>query len=309
MGCDTGRFMKVWLVGAKGMLGRSVSVELSGADVEVVGTDAELDICDEKAVAAFAQNGAFTHVINCAAFTNVDGAESEEALATQINGQGVAHLWSAVRALKATLLHISTDYVFDGTATSPYLETDATEPLGAYGRSKLAGEIAIQSQPNADARAFILRTSWLFGPHGKSFVTTMLRLFDKLPELRVVADQRGRPSYCPDLARAGIELVGLTGKDCAPGIYHFAQTGDCSWHEFACAILERAQAQGMAQATQSVQAITTEEYPTPAKRPAYSVLSTDKLTAATGHVPRNWEHALDDFIEWTAEQNRIQSEQ
>ncbi len=296
--------MKVWLVGERGMLGSSMQSVLRRLEVDFTGTDAELDITDAAAVSEFAKQGNFTHILNCAAFTNVDGAETEETLATAVNGVGVGNLWRATQELGATLLHISTDYVFDGSAERPYIESDATAPLGAYGRSKLADETAIVESPSESARAFIVRTSWLFGPFGKSFVTTMLRLFWKQPELRVVADQRGRPSYCPDLAEAAVRLIGLDGRACEPGIYHFAQTGECSWHEFACEILALTKAQGLPTVTQTIHPITTAEYPTPAKRPAYSVLDTSKIEAALGEKPREWKPALAEFVASTASQMR-----
>ena len=301
--------VKVWLVGDRGMLGTSMRAQLETAGVPFLGSDQELDITDREQALAFAKQEGFTHILNCAAYTNVDGAETEEELATRVNGGGAGNLAASAAACGAKLLHVSTDYVFEGNAEQPYREDAPTGPIGAYGRSKLAGEQAIWQElpiqaPSADApSASVVRTSWLFGPRGKNFVTTMLRLMAERPLLRVVADQRGKPTYCPDLAHACVEVAGLTGKRCEPGLYHFANSGECSWHDFACEILRLAKAAGLPIRTERVEAIATSEYPTPAKRPPYSVLDTSRITAVLGREPRPWPVALAEYINEIANQS------
>lgn len=236
-------------------------------------------------------------IINCAAYTNVDGCETNEELASQVNGRGPAHLAAAAMATGATLVHVSTDYVFDGRKTSPYLEEEIPNPLSAYGRSKLLGEKAILD--SGLDRFFILRTSWLYGSGGKNFVETIVRLGKEREELRIVADQIGSPTYTRDLAEAIFNLLDVA-KPSAPrvphpgpyGIYHFANEGSCSWHEFACAILAEAKAAGEPIVTKQVLPIRTEDYPLPAVRPAYSVFSKQKYSQAANELVPGWQEAL-----------------
>jgi len=284
------------LVGANGMLARKVR-ELAPADYEICGYDLPaFDIADRLQV--FDELARFRPdiVVNCAAYTNVDGAESEEELATRINGAGPGYLAEAAKAGGAVLVHISTDYVFDGRKGSPYLESDPAGPLSAYGRSKLAGEQAILA--SGLERYFIVRTSWLYGPNGKNFVETIIRLSLEREELRIVADQIGSPTYTGDLAEAIFRLLALTDHgsriaDHDPfGIYHFANEGQCSWYEFAYAIVSAAQQHGLSIKTRTVVPIRTDDYPLPAQRPAYSVFSRDKYRAETGAVVPDWQTSL-----------------
>jgi dTDP-4-dehydrorhamnose reductase len=246
------------VTGAGGMLGREVVRAASEHEVVAL-THAELDITDEEAVAAAV---AGCVVINCAGFTNVDGAEANEEAATLLNGTGPGHL----AASAAAIVHPSTDYVFDGTKRAPYVESDSTGPRSAYGRSKLAGEQAVAA---ANDRHFIVRTSWLFGVGGKNFVDTMLGLAEERDELKVIDDQVGCPTYAAHLARA---LVDLAEGD-AYGIHHVAGAGECSWFEFATEIFRRAEVEIR------LRPCTTEEYPLPAPRPAYSVLGSERPDA------------------------------
>jgi dTDP-4-dehydrorhamnose reductase len=242
------------------MLGRSVVAAAERAGHEAVALSrSDLDITDATAVAAAVRDEV---VINCAAFTDVDGAESAEQLATLVNGGAAGHLASAARAV----VQPSTDYVFDGSKRSPYVESDPTGPLTAYGRSKLAGERAVAA---ANERHFIVRTSWLFGVGGKNFVDTMLALAGARDELNVVDDQVGCPTYAAHLASALVELA----EGDAYGIHHVAGAGECSWFDFAAEIFRRTEVEVR------LVPCTTQEFPRPASRPAYSVLASERPDA------------------------------
>jgi dTDP-4-dehydrorhamnose reductase len=230
-------------------------------------------------------------VVNASAYTAVDKSESEPDLAMAVNGTGVGILAEETHKLGARLIHVSTDYVFDGTQSHPYQETDATNPIGVYGRSKLAGEEAIR-QVGGDY--IIIRTAWVYGVGGTgNFVKTMLRLGGSREELRVVGDQVGSPTWTKDLA----EAIASTIQHCPEsGIYHYTNSGVCSWYDFAIAIFEEAKALGFPLQVQRVAPITTAEYPTPAKRPAYSVLSHRKISAVMGTYPPHWRQALRNML-------------
>jgi dTDP-4-dehydrorhamnose reductase len=240
-------------------------------------------------------------IINCAAFTNVDGAETDQDLAMVVNGTAVGYLAEAALAVDAILVHVSTDYVFDGKKKTPYVEGDAPNPQSAYGRTKQVGEQAIQ-QSGLD-KYFIVRTSWLYGPGGNNFVETILRLAAEREELRIIHDQVGSPTFTGDLADAIFSLLGLTNHelriaDHDPyGIYHFANDGSCSWYEFAEEIVTLARKNGERLKVDKILPIKTEEYPLPAKRPAYSVFSKDKYRAATGAVVPDWQSSLDQYLQ------------
>ncbi|HET9957657.1 MAG TPA: dTDP-4-dehydrorhamnose reductase [Polyangiaceae bacterium] len=295
--------MKVWLCGARGMLGRAIEARLQSLAVACVPTDSEFDVTQGEPVIAFARQHAFTHIVNCAAYTRVDAAESEPGTAHAVNALGASHLASAAAACAAHLLHFSTDYVFDGAAHEPYREEAACAPRSAYGRTKLEGErLVLGTAPASmrEARAVhVVRTSWLFGPGGKNFVTTMLQLMAERETLRVVADQVGCPTYTYDLADASLALaaVGPSARAAAPsGIYHFSNAEPVSWCGFAQAIHERALGLGFPIRAQAIQPIRTEEYPLPATRPAYSVLDTSKISGQLGRAPRPWRAALDEYL-------------
>lgn len=293
---------RIWVPGAGGMLGQAVIARLRAAGQVPIGTGRDVDIAQASAVQAFAANVRPTHIINCAAYTQVDACETQVDAAMASNAAGPGHLATAAAAVGASLLHVSTDYVFDGTATTPYSEADPCTPLGAYGRSKRAGEINVWSALEAAGQAsagYVVRTAWLFGHGGNNFVQTMLRLFASREALGVVADQVGRPTFCDDLAGAIVALLGLVPGQPGPapgGLYHFANAGAVSWHGFASAILQAARAAKRPLTCTHIRAIATAEYPTPARRPAYSVLRTDKIAAALGVAPRPWEQALEAYL-------------
>lgn len=282
--------MKIWIPGGKGMLGTDLAIEARGRGHEVVLTDKEVDIADARAVAQLMAREKPTHIINCAAHTGVDACETEEELAMRINADGPARLGEAAHKAGAHAIQISTDYVFPGDAKDPYLEDDATGPLGAYGRTKLAGEKRFLEA--TQGLGAVVRTSWLYGVHGKSFPATMLKFFAERELMKVVADQKGRPTYTKDLARA---LVDVATRKLA-GTWHFANSGEVTWHGFAEAIRAEAVKRGMPVKVQSIEPIPSSAYPTPAKRPAYSVLSTSKIEKALGWQPRSWQEALAQFF-------------
>lgn len=228
-------------------------------------------------------------IINAAAYTAVDRAETESELATTVNAIAPKIMAEEAQRLNAGLIHLSTDYVFDGQKNTPYLETDSTNPMSVYGQSKLLGEVGIAETCD---RHLILRTAWVYGTYGKSnFVKTMLRLGSDREQLRVVVDQVGSPTWAKQIAETIVEL--LPKFDQTPsGIYHLTNSGVTSWYDFAIAIFEEAQALGWPLKIQDVVPISTAEYPTPAKRPAYSALACQKISGILGKHPPHWRQGL-----------------
>lgn len=280
------------LIGANGMLASMVQ-RVATEDWEILPFDLpEFDLTDEAGVLETLGRHRPAVIVNCAAFTDVDGCESQESLATRVNGRGAGNLARAARAIDATLVHISTDYVFDGQSTEPYCEENVPSPCSAYGRSKLAGEKAIID--SGLQQYFIIRTSWLYGPGGKNFVETILRLAAERDELRIVADQVGSPTYTGDLAQAIFSLLALEKNGAAApyGIFHYSNSGQCSWFEFAAEIVRLAGETGLPVKARRVLPIRTEDYPLPARRPAYSVFSKAKFRSATGQTVPAWPESL-----------------
>ncbi len=275
--------MRVLITGAGGQVGSELS-RLAPAEFEVHGlASADLDITDldqVKAGVAKVQPGL---IINAAAYTAVDKAESDAERAWAVNRDGVSNLAVAAKGLGVPVLHISTDYVFAGDADMPYSETDPTGPTGVYGASKLAGEKALAE---ACSRYIVLRTSWVFGAHGNNFVKTMLRLGNERDSLSVVADQRGGPTSAASIATALWTLAEIyrKGQELPWGIYHFSGAPYCSWFEFAEEIFRQAETLGLVQKSPQLSAITTADYHTDAQRPAWSVLDCRKLENACGIV-------------------------
>ena len=284
--------MKLLVTGAGGMLGRDLVAEAQSRGIDTIGlTRAELDITDPESVAQipFGTFGTFDALVNCAAYTAVDGAEEEETLATEINGLGVGYLAAATQVAGARFVHISTDFVFDGSSTVPYEPDDQTHPLSAYGRSKLVGERAALANY---ANALIFRTAWLYGAFGKCFPKTMVRAYRAGRALRVVADQVGNPTSTLELARV---LIDALETNIAPGIYHASGPNTMSWYDFACLAIETdREMHGGPEPV--IEPIPTEAYPTPAVRPRYSVLSFDRL-AEVGIAPMaDTRQSLTDFL-------------
>ncbi|GAA3601182.1 dTDP-4-dehydrorhamnose reductase [Gibbsiella greigii] len=281
--------MKVLLTGSKGQLGSCFQDRLpAGWDVWATDSDT-LDITDlDKVKQAVAQYQPDV-IVNAAAYTAVDKAETEPELAALINATGPKNLALAAKEAGARLVHVSTDYVFDGKATTPYVETDVTNPLGVYGQTKLDGELAVAE---VLPKAIIIRTAWVFSEYGNNFVKTMLRLAKDRDTLGIVADQYGCPTYAGDIAQAIIDLL---QKEAEGGIYHFCGDKEVAWNEFAEAIFAAALKQGKLARVPRVNAITTEQYPTPAQRPAFSVLNCEKIKAL-GIILSDWEAKVVDVI-------------
>jgi dTDP-4-dehydrorhamnose reductase len=279
---------KIWICGAAGMLGSHFTRLLTEKKIPFVANDyQQMDITQLDVVSDFVRLQKITHIINCAAYTQVDQAENEQQKAYLINAMGPYHLGVAGRRHQARVIHFSTDYVFDGRSQQPYTEKHACAPLGAYGISKWAGELKLL---DAYEDACIIRTSWLYGVPGKNFVETMLRLMSEKETLRVVNDQIGRPTYCQDLAEITLELLD------ADGIFHFANSGETSWYHFANEIKQQAQQLEYPLKITTLQPIATHEYPTLTQRPAYSTLSTKKIEQFLNKVPRPWQHALNAYL-------------
>jgi len=278
--------VKVLITGAGGQVGRSlVTTAITGAQLLTV-SHKELDITDADAVLAYARYHAPNVIINAAAHTAVDRAESEPELARRVNADGPRHLAAAAREVGARLIHISTDFVFDGAASVPYRPEATTAPLSVYGRTKLAGEQAVlETLPE---RSVIVRTAWVYAAAGSNFVRTMLRIMNANGTVRVVADQVGTPTAAISLAES---LWKMVSEPRIAGIHHWTDAGVASWYDFAVAIAEEGAALGLVPPNVTVMPIGTADYPTPARRPAYSVLDKSSL-ARYGLVPAHWRARL-----------------
>jgi dTDP-4-dehydrorhamnose reductase len=284
---------KLLLIGSKGQLGQELAPLLTNLG-ELTGVSrSEMDLTQPEIITKVINEVKPNIIINAAAYTAVDKAESEPEIAEAVNGIAPKIMAQTAAKIGASLLHVSTDYVFDGTKNTPYTEEDPTNPLGAYGRSKLSGEEGIQQ---TDAHYLIVRTAWVYGSKGKqNFVKTMLRLGKEKEELKIVYDQVGSPSWAKDIAIAITKLAQLTldsSQKPPLGIYHFTNSGVTSWYDFTIAIKEEAKNLGYPWITERILPITTTEYPTPAKRPAYSVLSNRKLNNLLGDYPPYWRDGL-----------------
>jgi dTDP-4-dehydrorhamnose reductase len=280
--------MRVLVTGARGMLGREVvqTMEMHGHEVwgtDVASSDEHLDITRPDqiryAIASFRPEW----IVNCAAYTNVDGAEDHEEEALLLNAKGPEMLSRVCRKAQVKLAHISTDYVFDGTKDTPYTEDDPPCPINVYGASKLAGENAIRHQMSD---YLIIRTQWLIGLHGRNFVSTILTAAQVRETLSVVNDQWGAPTFAPDLAKAVAALVEMDAR----GVFHVCNRGKATWYDLACKAVEL-----VGLATRIVP-VSTAEFPRPAKRPPYSLLSTKKFTEKTGKLMPLWQTSLENHI-------------
>jgi len=283
--------MKVLVTGATGQLGSEAAGRFRQAGHEVIATDRRtLDFLRPSQAGEVVRTLQPDWVINCAAYTQVDKAESEPEQTFTINRDTPAQLARAVAECGGRMLQLSTDFVFDGVQRRPYLEDDATNPLGVYGRSKLEGEQAVR---HALPEAVILRTAWVYGAHGHNFVKTMLRLAAAGTPLRVVSDQTGSPTWTTDI----VAVIGALVDRQAAGVFHFTAAGETSWHGFASAILEEAARTGFTVKTDTVEPIATADYPTAAKRPAYSVLDTGKISACLPFPVPAWRDSLKNMLE------------
>lgn len=262
--------MKIWILGKNGLLGKALVKECQNRHLDFVATSQDqVDITELKQLTEFGEKQEITHIINCAAYTAVDLAEKEQDIAYRINAEGPENLGIVGRKLATRVLHISTDYVFDGENDQPYNENDICEPLNVYGMSKWVGENRLLNQLSTSC---VVRTSWLFGKGGKNFISTILS--KKNEQIRAVSDQKSRLTYVDDLVEALLKLL------CHSGVYHFANSGEVSRFEIASAICE------------NVTAVSSREFILPAKRPNYSVLATNKIESVLGKAPRTWKEAI-----------------
>lgn len=280
--------IRILVTGANGQLGSELrdlvyyfpKFEFTFTDVE------DLDITNESAIDLIFKNHSFNYLINCAAYTAVDKAESEKEKAFLINEKAVELLALKCKEHNVKFIHISTDYVFDGSQDSPINEDEATKPVSVYGASKLAGEYAVSG--NLKNSSIIIRTSWLYSAYGHNFLKTMLRVGPERGKVKVVHDQKGTPTNAADLAEALLKIISHSESSgiFMPGIYHFSNEGTCTWYEFAISIFEHA---GL---PVSVEAIQSHEFPTPVKRPAYSVLDKTKIKASFNLIIPEWQESL-----------------
>ena len=274
--------MRVLITGANGQLGGALErLAPAGADINAIDVD-DCDLTDIPMLRARLVVEAPDLIINAAAYTAVDRAESDEDLARAINADAVGAMAEAMAETGGKLVHVSTDFVFDGTATRPYLPDDARNPLSAYGRTKAAGEDHLRAED------LLVRTAWVYEAGGANFVRTMIRLMNERDDLGVVADQIGAPTWATGLARTIWALVARG----ATGTYHHCDDGSCSWYDFAVAIAEDGHAIGLSPRVPVIRAITTADYPTPARRPAYSLLDCTATRALLGDTPVPWRENL-----------------
>lgn len=307
----------IWLIGCKGMLGSEIAKQLDEKKLPWVGTDREVDITSPQALTDFADSietasyfpsdlkrteRKITWIINCSAYTNVEKAEEDVELAEKLNAEGPLNIARVARKISAKLIHISTDYVFNGHGTTPYTEDLPKDPLGVYGRTKAAGEDAIQKEMNT---YYIIRTAWLYGFDGKNFVYTMTKAMNSHDSVRVVNDQKGTPTCAVDLAEVILKLIdknnnakSFFGKNSAPsyGIYQFTDGGETNWFEFTKEIYALGKKYGRITQDCTVNPCTSAEYGAKVERPSYSVLSKDKIVKALKLKLPSWQQSLEKFI-------------
>lgn len=280
----------ILVTGANGQLGNEIRLQASARQDGTYAfffTDVDtLDICNKEAVCKYVRENEIAYIVNCAAYTAVDKAEDDEPLCRKINTDAVRNLGEAAGAVKAGVIHISTDYVFDGTNCRPYVETDPTCPESVYGRTKLEGEQALFA---VCPESVVIRTAWLYSGFGNNFVKTMLRLGSEREELGVVFDQVGTPTYAADLAVAVFSVLDhAAAGDFHPGVYHFSDEGACSWYDFTVSILKLSGIK-----TCRVKPIESKDFPAKAKRPSYSVLNKGKIKQTFGITIPHWEESLE----------------
>lgn len=276
------------ITGANGQLGNEMRCIANRDNINsYIFTDVEeLDITNFSDICNFVEIHKPDFIINCAAYTAVDKAEDDSEICAKINTLAVENLANAAKIANAKVIHVSTDYVYGGDATMPYIESDTTNPKSVYGKTKLEGEIALANI--LPEQSITIRTSWLYSSFGRNFVKTMISLGKERESLNVVCDQRGTPTFARDLANAIMSIVNSNKFE--SGIYNYSNEGECSWHEFACEIFKIAEIDCM------VNAITTDQYPTKAQRPAYSVLDKSKIKKVYGLEIPEWRESLKECI-------------
>ena len=281
----------IWLIGSKGMLGTELSNMLKDGNIEFVSSDIDVDITNENALNDFVINKNINWIINCSAYTAVDQAEDEPELANKINAIGPENIAKIANKIDAKLIHISTDYVFSGTENKELCEDDEIGPISVYGKSKLNGEENIKS---VFEKFFIIRTAWLYGKFGNNFVYTMLRLFNTKEEISVVNDQVGSPTNTFDLSKAIIKIIELDKPNY--GVYHFSNSGRISWFDFSNKILELAKKIGIINSDCKINSVSSDKFPTKAKRPSYSLLSKEKIKNVFNINIKKWDESLNNFL-------------
>jgi len=284
--------MKVLITGSNGQLGSEIKELASDYEnLECVFKDLpELDICDAEVLNTFIIDQHINAVINCAGYTAVDKAEEEALIAQKVNSEGVLNLANALKKVDGKLIHISTDYVFDGNHSQPYKESDPVSPIGVYGQTKRAGELAVL---NGSIDAIVIRTSWLYSVYGSNFVKTMLRLGNEKKSIQVVSDQKGTPTYAKDLAKTCLDILSdasSTNLSKKGSLYHYSDEGVTSWYNFATAIME------ISNIDCKVIPIETKDYPTQARRPMYSVLDKSKIKSDFKVTIPHWRDSLTNYI-------------
>ena len=290
----------IWLIGCKGMLGTEVSNQIDKNNFSWIGTDREVDITNYESLEDFANKNSSSDnkidwIINCAAYTAVDKAEEDVEMAQKLNAFGPKNIATLCKNIGAKMIHISTDYVFDGTASEPYTEEFPYKPLGVYGVTKAEGEKEVLSI--LPENSYILRTAWLYGYYGKNFVFTMINLMNTKDKISVVNDQFGTPTNAQNLANVICTLINNSASENIPsGVYHCTDLGQTNWYEFAKEIHHFGIKYGKITGNCVVNPCTTEEYPVKAKRPAYSVLSKDKLMKNLNITLPDWKQNLEEFI-------------
>jgi len=277
----------IWLIGNKGMLGQELSNILLQSDIKFFGTDREVDIRNPATLRAYSAGKSIDWIINCSAYTAVDKAEEEEDIARSINALGAGNIAQVANEIGATMIHISTDYVFNGGGSKPYLESDSVDPQSAYGRTKAEGEALVAT---LCPQHFIVRTAWLYGKYGPNFVTTMLKLMKEKTSISVVNDQYGTPTWAYDLAMVIFSIVTINSDKY--GIYHFTNAGETTWFEFAVDIQCFGRELGLLNQGCKVLSITSSQYPSKVQRPAWSVLSKEKIIKDLGVTPPEWKTSL-----------------
>ena len=283
----------IWVIGSEGMLGQELCDQLSAGSLPYVASDLDVDVLDEAALSMFAGgHREIRAIVNCSAYTAVDAAEDESDKAFAINAYGVANIARAAKRLQVPLVHISTDYVFSGDVDRALSEDDPCEPVSAYGESKLKGEELAQLECE---ELVIIRTAWLYGLHGKNFVHTMLRLMEERDVLSVVDDQYGSPTNAADLAATIMTVV--RKQALVPGTYHYTGKGRTTWYDFAREIYALGRDRRLLLTDCEINPVTTDEYPTGAQRPHYSILATEKIETVYGCIPKEWQKSLLEFIE------------
>lgn len=282
----------IWVIGHGGMLGSEVCAALLDEGLPFMGSGRETDIRDPEALEAKASKQSIDFIVNCAAYTAVERAEQEQDIAEGVNAKGAGNVARLAERIGARLIHVSSDYVFDGRGSRPYEETDPVNPVGVYGKSKAGGEEAVRRECG---RHFIVRTSWLYGKHGNNFIHTMLRLMSERDEIGVVADQCGTPTWTKDLAAMFLRI--LASKSVDFGIYHFSGEGSTTWFEFAARIQEEAFDAGLLKRKIRINPLTTDQYPSAVRRPMYSVLSKDKTKRVFGVTIADWKDSLRLYVQ------------